>query len=96
MISFNLIVAIALFQCCASLPPTAKDDFEFTFTVDRQTFDDEESLQSNESNEQDDYYLEEEISPSEREKILREPFRRLSKWKQGWRDYPLFVIVLGG
>ena len=30
------------------------------------------------------------------EKIKVEPFRRYQKWKKGWKDFPLFVIILGG
>ena len=30
------------------------------------------------------------------ESIKKEPFRRYQKWKNGWKDFPLFIIILGG
>ena len=70
-----------------------EDDFEIEFKVNRVHVSDDEEAEDDYDDY--DYYLDQ-LSPVERETIEKEPFKRLSQWKKGWRRHPLFVIILGG
>lgn len=100
-IGLVLLVALATVQAAQIQPAAAGDDdeisdedIEFEFTVGR-TFHDDDDESDEDSYEEYDYYLDN-LSPERREEIEKEPYKRFSKWQQGWRTYPLYVIILGG
>ena len=76
------------------------DVIEITYKVNRiieeiQPSDEEED--DEDEDEDDDYdYPHDNIDPRNREKIAREPYRRYRKFQQGWKQHPLYVIILGG
>lgn len=50
-----------------------------------------------EYDDEDDYdYPHDNVDPRNREKLAREPYRRYRKFQQGWKQHPLYVIILGG
>ena len=55
------------------------------------------SEEEEDDDELDDYdYPHDNVDPRNREKIAREPYRRYRKFQQGWKQHPLYVIILGG
>jgi len=55
------------------------------------------SEEEDDDDELDDYdYPHDNVDPRNREKIAREPYRRYRKFQQGWKQHPLYVIILGG
>ena len=74
------------------------DVIEITYKVNRIIEEIEPSDEDEEDeDEDDDYdYPHDNIDPRNREKIAREPYRRYRKFQQGWKQHPLYVIILGG
>ena len=47
------------------------------------------------ANDDYDYYMST-LNPIEKAAAEKEPFKRLPRWRQGWRRHPLYVLILGG
>ena len=100
---WGLVLWIGIWLALASANQNEAEDGDeseedyINFTVNRVKSSDAEgdSLDDDHEYEEYDYYLNQ-LGAREREMVEKEPYRRLSKWKQGWRRYPLYVIILGG
>lgn len=95
-ISTGLVLLVALATVhCAQIQTKDEKEIQIEFTVGRTFHDDDDGESDEDSYEEYDYYMDN-LSPERREEIEKEPFKRFSKWQQGWRTYPLYVIILGG
>ena len=74
--------------------PEESDENNFSFKVNRIVDDDDNEVEV----EDDDYYYYNyyDVTPEMQETYKREPYKKLTNWKEGWRSYPLFIIILGG